>query len=511
MTLSSTEAELAQSCGGIEDNREEDPASRDAIGADAPDLEAMQEKIMVQIQHKLSQKEESLWRRGQVEIKRLQTQQKDVTATLSMMQERQETLVKENQKMRGALMEVTTKFEQVVKQMREVLRALPQAQQAQIQQEQVRPSPSPSEASTAASGEAVREEQVANREEPTPASGLQASVGWFAQGSQCGIDTPISMWHGSRGMSACGEESAVPPVLGASCSDSEAKYFSTPPRGAAAALPAEDFLAQALPIPGSWGGAAAPSPAVLSLASAIPSSVAPPVTPSPSPGLAQRLHLAEWLPEPTASGKQEPLMPTPPLPTRQSEVSSVAPGATTGCPSSHHSVKIELNKEPGFTTLGIEVNHDDGSLKVEYIDEHGFVGHYNKAVSAEEQANKVCVGDRMVEVNGIRDAPRRMLHECKVSQRLVVVLERKSEAKEVKPEAEVLSSSTKLRPDAQVFVPSAQKESQVPAAEGVAAPPGLEQVASGAGSQTDAIPDSTAALALAAADEVPEPRRALFH
>merc|ERR1719253_1470458 len=132
--------------------------------------------------------------------------------------------------------------------MREVLRALPQAQQAQIQQDQ-RPSPSPSEASTAASGEAPREEQVASREEPTPASGLQASVGWFAQGSQCGIDTPISMWHGSRGMSACGEESAVPPVLGASCSDSEAKYFSTPPRGAAAALSAEDFLAQALPIP----------------------------------------------------------------------------------------------------------------------------------------------------------------------------------------------------------------------------------------------------------------------
>lgn len=499
MTVSSTDAELA-STG---DKREEDDfASRNALATDttdAPNLEALQEKIMVQIQHKLSQKEESLWRRGQVEIKRLQTQQKEVTATLSMMQERQDNLVKENQKMRGALMEVTTKFEQVVKQMREVLRALPQAQQ----QEQARPSPSPSEASTAASGEAPREEQVASREEPTPASGLQASVGWFAGGSQCGIDTPISMWHGSRGMSACGEESAVPPVLGASCSDAEAKYFSTPPRVAAGAMPADDFLAQALPIPGSWGSAAAPSPAVLSLASAIPSSMAAPVTPSPSPGTAQRLNLAEWLPDPTSSGKQEVLMPTPPLPTRQSEVPSAASGTATGCPSPQHSVKIELNKEPGFTTLGIEVNQDDGTLKVEHIDEHGFVGHYNKALEAEDQANRVLIGDRIVEVNGIRDAPSRMLHECKVSQRLTVTLERKTEVKE-----------TKLRPDAQVFVPSAQKGSQVPSAEGVAAPPGLEQVASGASShvvETDALPDSSSAPVLATADEVPETRRALFH
>lgn len=508
MTVSSTEAELAQSGCSTEDKREEDSARRNALATDAtdaPDLEALQEKIMVQIQHKLSQKEESLWRRGQVEIKRLQTQQKEVTATLSVMQERQENLVKENQKMRGALMEVTSKFEQVVKQMREVLRALPQAQQAQIQQDQ-RPSPSPSEASTAASGEAPREEQVASREEPTPASGMQASVGWFAGGSQCGMETPLSMWHGSRGMSACGEESAMPPALGASCSDSEAKYFSTPPRVAAGTMPAEDFLAQTLPIPGSWGSATAPSPAVLSLASAIPSSVAAPVTPSPSPGTAQRLHLAEWLPDPTASGKQDVLMPTPPLPTRQSEVPSVASGTATGCPSSQHSVKIELNKEPGFTTLGIEVNQDDGTLKVEHIDEHGFVGHYNKALGVEGQANRVLIGDRIVEVNEIRDAPSRMLHECKVSQRLTVTLERKSEVCGVK--------ETKLRPDAQVFVPSAQKGPQVPSAEGVAAPPGLEQVANGASShvvETDTLPDSSSAPVLAAADEVPETRRALFH
>lgn len=500
MTVSSTEAELAE----LGDRKEDNSASRNALATDttdAPDLEALQEKIMVQIQHKLSQKEESLWRRGQVEIKRLQTQQKEVTATLSVMQERQENLVKENQKMRGALMEVTTKFEQVVKQMREVLRALPQAQQ----QEQARPSPSPSEASTAASGEAPREEQVASREEPTLASGLQAPVGWFAGSSQCGMDTPISMWHGSRGMPACGEESAVPPALGASCSDSEAKYFSTPPRVAAGAMPADDFLAQ-LPIPGSWGSAAAPSPAVLSLASAIPSSVAAPTTPSPSPGTAQRLHLAEWLPDPTASSKQDVLMPTPPLPTRQSEVPSVASGTAMGCPSSQHSVTIELNKEPGFTTLGIEVNQDDGTLKVEHIDEHGFVGHYNQALAAEDQANRVLIGDRIVEVNGIRDAPSRMLHECKVSQRLTVTLERKSEVCGAK--------ETKLRPDAQVFVPSAQKGSQVPSAEGVAAPPGLEQVANSASShvmEMDTLPDSSSAPVLSAADEVPDTRRALFH
>merc|ERR1719253_413638 len=104
---------------------------------------------MADLEAKLSQKEESLWRRGQVEIRRLQLEHAQVASSVGTLQERQEAIVKENQKIRGALLEVTSKFETVVKEMREVLRTMPQTQQ--------RGSPSPSVASTSASCEAVEQ------------------------------------------------------------------------------------------------------------------------------------------------------------------------------------------------------------------------------------------------------------------------------------------------------------------------------------------------------------------
>jgi len=106
----------------------------------------MKASIMAGIDAKLSQNQESMWRRGLKEIKRLQSEQQDVMSVVNEMQEKQDALVTENQQLREALCEVTMKFEQVVNEMRQALRILPQrgAHHGQV-------SPSPSVASTAAS------------------------------------------------------------------------------------------------------------------------------------------------------------------------------------------------------------------------------------------------------------------------------------------------------------------------------------------------------------------------
>eukprot|EP00930_Biecheleria_cincta_P091950 TRINITY_DN8166_c0_g1_i2.p1 TRINITY_DN8166_c0_g1~~TRINITY_DN8166_c0_g1_i2.p1 ORF type:complete len:532 (-),score=84.53 TRINITY_DN8166_c0_g1_i2:353-1903(-) len=413
----------------------EDSANHDVLTTDAPDLDALQKRIMVEIQGKLSQKEESLWRRGQVEIKRLQIQQQEVTGMVSMMQERQEALVKENQAIRVALMEVTSKFEQVVKQMREVLRALPHAQQAQIQQE----------------------EQLASGVELTPSSGPQTAAGWSAE-----VHMPVTMWHGqglTHGSTDCGSLDA----LGAKCNDSGTNSFRTPPRGAAA-LPGDG-----LPIP-------------VSLASAISSSTTMPPLPSPSSGVAQRLHLADWLPDQASVNKREVLAQTPP---RKTPSTSDAPMTDATCATlpiqpSQKQITIEVVKEPGCTTLGIDVNQEGGSLRVEHIDDLGLIGRLNASQETNGTSSKVCCGDFIVEVNGVRGDANRMLHECKVSQRLTLTIEKQLQSTEVKVEStdaeacQMSPASTKLRPDAQVFVPSARKESQISADECATGPPGLE-------------------------------------
>mmetsp|Transcript_78980 Transcript_78980/g.139416 ORF Transcript_78980/g.139416 Transcript_78980/m.139416 type:complete len:512 (-) Transcript_78980:230-1765(-) len=435
------------------------------------DLEALQARIMADIQAKLSQKEESLWRRGQVEINRLQHGQQEVTATIAKMQAREEELVKENSKIRGALVEVTNKFEQVVKQMREVLRALPAQQQAAAQtlgnpqqqssmrnRHQMRLSPSPSEASTAASGEAAREvqEQTASREEPTPGGSSTAGASsseqpasqtaWSDRSRSTVMNTPLAMWHGPRGiLSAVSGPESVGQAESAK-RPSEAKTFCTPPRHAGSS-PQEDFMAAGLGVPLSW------QTPVLSLAEALPSSSAP-FTSSPISD-----------PLKVQSTKADSLLQTPPLPTMQSQSSSsglVLTSPTSGKENAH--VRLELVKD-GFTTLGIEVDQDNGSLLVGDIDEHGLVGRFNKAQEAQGEPNKILIGDRIIEVNGVRQDPNRMLHECKVGQRLIITLARIQSAAAA---MEGSPNPTKMRPEAQVFVPSAQKEPEV------SAPPGLE-------------------------------------
>jgi len=72
--------------------------------------------------------------------------------------------------------------------------------------------------------------------------------------------------------------------------------------------------------------------------------------------------------------------------------------------------------------LGIEVNQVDDVLCIEGIDDHGLVACHN--LGQESDSRRVKYGDRLVEVNGIRDDPDNMLAECKAQSRLVFVLER---------------------------------------------------------------------------------------
>eukprot|EP00933_Yihiella_yeosuensis_P016813 TRINITY_DN14226_c0_g2_i2.p1 TRINITY_DN14226_c0_g2~~TRINITY_DN14226_c0_g2_i2.p1 ORF type:complete len:478 (-),score=119.16 TRINITY_DN14226_c0_g2_i2:203-1636(-) len=451
------------------------------------DMEALQAKIQGEIEAKLAQKEDSLWRRGQVEIKKLQQEQREVLQAVSTMQEQQAILVTENQLLRGHLAEVTGKFEEVVSKMRTVLRSLPAGQQQLLQQQlpsviaekvpgaeavdvaseaqsqnrnrrtQGSPSPSPSEASTSASGE----EKVVRLN--------SAEDGNSKHGHVDGSSWQAPIWHSNQ-------------ISG----DPTEKLF-TPPRHASAANGVE------VSCPSAWSSAAAVgpamNPAVLSLASALPSA-AKPVTPSPT-GPLKRLHLAECLGDQPKCGAELVAMEAPPLPTRTTSENSAGPALLATSPSSaaskgsdgkahpqqqYNFVTLELVKETGLRTLGIEVNQVENALCVDEIDEHGLVGFFNATQDAEQKPkeSRIFAGDRIIEVNGIRLNPNRMLQECKVAQRLMITLRR---SKDQQATAEGSPHSTKLRPEAQVFVPSPSATSSVLSSLALrpSAPPGLEE------------------------------------
>uniref|UniRef100_A0A7S4RLW1 PDZ domain-containing protein n=1 Tax=Alexandrium monilatum TaxID=311494 RepID=A0A7S4RLW1_9DINO len=439
------------------------------------ELESLRGRIMADIEAKLSQKEESLWRQGQVEIRKLQTEQQQVTLCISKMQEQQAALNAENKEIRGALLEVTSKFEHVVNEMREVLRAFPQRRVGG------HPSPSPSVASTSAS-EAARDEQHSFEQPSEQGSsmllGTELSGVWSTERSRRQLQTPVTptpvpMWH----MRGPGEGLTELPCFDAEdlAGTADTGVFCTPPR----ATPGHEDPSRQLdaamvapPPPSSWHlpAVASPAPAVLSLASALPSASQ---TPVPPPGF-KRLHLAEHIEREDGA-------------------------ALSSHAARPELIAVELAKEPGFVTLGMEVKQmDEFSLRIERIDEHGLVGRHNARQDAGHA--KVQVGDRIVEANGIRHDPQRMLQECKARQRLALALLREPEdhgaakagkardglgpadGSEAEPpagnsedEAAAAADGTKagspaltrLRPEAMPFVPSAQKEAAPP-------PPGLE-------------------------------------
>jgi len=430
---------------------------------------------MADFEAKLLQKEDALWKRGQAEIRKLQVQQQQVTENVSKLQERQATIISQNQEMQGALVAVTSQFEVIVKEMREVLLTMPRGA--------CQPSPSPSVASTAASDAAkskVVEDELHSEplSEPAPGSGTAPEQ----------LQTPAAALRNQNMESVDAEAIAQIPSQ---------RTFSTPPRNFQAA---EDPLLRDTT---ASGRGVAASPAVLSLASVLPAGTGAPLTPHPSPGLKQ-LHLAECLEQ-----QQVPPMST----SRQDELVAYS---TIGIPLAGQTkefnfINVDLVKESSFLTLGIEVKQLDGvSLRVEVIDEHGLVGRYNSRQELPEQ--KVQVGDRIIEVNGVQHDLKLMLQECKVQQRIRFTIARddgplpevsSDESKFLHPagddgaEAKKVSSAesksshpagddgaeakkacsplpTRLRPEATAFVPSSQKKPPMPAPPGLDGPPPVD-------------------------------------
>eukprot|EP00933_Yihiella_yeosuensis_P043281 TRINITY_DN38025_c0_g1_i1.p1 TRINITY_DN38025_c0_g1~~TRINITY_DN38025_c0_g1_i1.p1 ORF type:complete len:497 (-),score=116.82 TRINITY_DN38025_c0_g1_i1:189-1679(-) len=488
------------------------------------DVEALKARLVADIEAKLAQKEDSLWNRGQVEIKKLQQEQKEVLKAVKGLQDRQELLITENEAMRAVLSKVTANFEQVVQDVRAMLRTHPHHQQApasearQRRDSHHRLSPSPSEASTTASGEG-KLAKGESRMEPTPAGSSSdlntSSSSWMGEHNQASVaQTPLTMWHGSRG--SAGSEahpSAVPPPLRAADTDAQGlKLLFTPPRTS----PAPAGVAP--PMPASWDCNVS-SPAVLSLASALPSAVATNTPSSPPSGLKQ-LHLAEFIDEclgdQQTSASRQLMNATPPLPSGKAG-SSASASAAAG--KKYRFINVAVAKEQGFTTLGMEVNQVDDALLVTHVDEHGLVGRFN-ARQDPYADGRVLAGDCIIDVNNVRKDPDRMLQECKYAQVLSLTLRRPASTDKAgkRQDDEKKGSSspvTKLRPDAEVFVPSARKEPLAqPSAQIAFAPPGLEldfDKPGAVASQIEKQSDSTSNLTAAKAEDENEVVKRLFH
>lgn len=419
----------------------------------AAEAEAVQALILKEVEVRMERQSEVLWRKGQAEIRRLQQEQQSTTGLVRMLQERQEQLIVDSRELKGALVDVTAQFELVVKEMRGLLRALPGDRDGRR---------SPSAASTSAS-EVPREELPAVPcPHPSAAWPEMVPHTWPCSGDPTDMRAydPEDFAYGS--------------YMG----------FHTPPRLPAPAVPAMP----ALP--------ATPGPvSVLSLASVLSNSAPPAAAASPAPasGL-KRLNLSEFL------GQQDGEQPM---------------------PVHVETLEIELAKEPGFETLGVEVQQGkDGSLRVAGVDEHGLVGHHNLQQASE--ATKLLVGDQILEANGVRGDPDEMLRACKAHQRVFFVIARSVVAALPNPTSAggaprsqqewacATPQATRMRPEAQEFVPSAQKEPLLPPGlEAFDTPLGLS-LAGGwlAGGLLDAYPGSVAAAS--PAPEQDELRRALF-
>eukprot|EP00427_Karlodinium_veneficum_P008919 CAMPEP_0169083296 /NCGR_PEP_ID=MMETSP1015-20121227/12004_1 /TAXON_ID=342587 /ORGANISM="Karlodinium micrum, Strain CCMP2283" /LENGTH=627 /DNA_ID=CAMNT_0009143213 /DNA_START=70 /DNA_END=1953 /DNA_ORIENTATION=- len=493
-----------------------------------PEYEDLKKSLMSGIELKLSQTEDSMWRRGLKEIRRLQTEQQEFTAVVTDLKESQSKLIAENEQLHAALCDVTSRFEQVVTEVRNALRQIQQGAQS-------RPSPSPSVASTAASetaapclgGQVMHAAELAQgrvhvghleralqRYTLLPEtfedawqrlgaiqdkallaseinniveSKLEIKSKVADEGSECRTlllqyedaliklrKATLSELESKNAKRMSQDESFTEPTppsslgnlsmsLGLTPSwptcaagDSSAESFLTPPR---ASVPQEQSLLGETGWPSWQGQYMSPAfpdvrcqpvapPAVLSLASALteaPTYASPPPTvPSvPSCGTAStaagglQLQLAECLEEPRASSASVVLS------TSEPSVTSAARGATAptrleGSASvQDREIKyatpplgyltVELQKEPDFTTLGMEVNeiHGGAVLQVTRVEDDGLVMRYNSAQSSE--ATMIKVHDCIMEVNRVRGNSGKMLQECKTQQSLILTIARASD------------------------------------------------------------------------------------
>eukprot|EP00927_Polykrikos_kofoidii_P073428 TRINITY_DN69467_c0_g1_i1.p1 TRINITY_DN69467_c0_g1~~TRINITY_DN69467_c0_g1_i1.p1 ORF type:complete len:525 (+),score=91.34 TRINITY_DN69467_c0_g1_i1:96-1670(+) len=374
-----------------------------------PEFEAIKIQILGEIEARLGHKDESLWRRGQVEIQKLQREQQQVRSAVDMMQERQASLIAETQKIRGALLDVTSKFELVVSEMRQVLRVQRQHGSRHRSPPARALSPSPSVASTSASpqsrGRGVHETRSAA---PTPGASSTCTPVCATGSADCSVE-PFAEDSG------CGSSSRRQTPRSA--------HAIAVPQELAHALDAESMMPQRV----AESDEGALSGGVASMLG------------QESHVLLTRCALGPARADATAptSSCDELVRLAQSLGRRVGAIPFGGSAATEGLPPSPVSfasqqsepdfVRVELVKEDGFVTLGIEVNQVDGTcLRVEGIDDHGLVARYNSR--QENELSMVHVYDCIVDVNGVTREPLRMLQECKTQQRLALVLAREKAA-----------------------------------------------------------------------------------
>mmetsp|Transcript_5941 Transcript_5941/g.14213 ORF Transcript_5941/g.14213 Transcript_5941/m.14213 type:complete len:428 (-) Transcript_5941:68-1351(-) len=409
--------------------------------APAMDLDALRGLMMKEFEAKLEEKEEELWRRGQVEMRKMQQEQQQMTARMTVMQEREASLVAEMSTLRCALLDVTAKFETVVKDMRDVLRTMPRSSGAGM---------SPSMMSTTASPHMMKGDPLTQG--CTPTEHMLSSHQY----------TPVSMWGGHNAT----EESSIvemPSLDRVSSEEGRTPDFSTPPRRSGAV---EETGFQSC------------SPAVLSLATALPSAPLesphpcgppPPNVRSMSPGLTP-LKLAACLDcqenesnSPQSSVQAALAYGTPPAPVRYD--------------GGRARLTVEVTKGLGYATLGMEVDQlEDETLSVKAIDDSGLVGAHN--LKQDSDSNRIMVGDVIEQINDVARNTDGMLHECKTKQVLHITVVRRlvdaeDQSDDTRSEASRLASTPvlmRLRAEAEAFVPSTQAE---PGQSMLGAPPGL--------------------------------------
>jgi len=246
--------------------------------------EALREEIMADVEARLSQKADSMWKKGQAEFGKLQQDRKEVIASIAELQTSQESLITEQTEMHSALLDIATKMEFVALEMREALRTVGKLE------------------GSSANGGLLPEDALPMPPLPVLPSELMAelsALGFLAQGL---------------------EPEGAPPGL-------MLQGLCTPPRITAQTpwLPAGPSIAP--PLPGS--------PAVLlSLASVLPSAPAGSLISGSPPAGATRLHIADCLelnissPDKTSAGRTAS-----PVSTRSSLLASGVNGSSSSSPS----------------------------------------------------------------------------------------------------------------------------------------------------------------------------------
>lgn len=239
--------------------------------------ESLRLEIMADVEARLSQKADSMWKKGQAEFGKLQQDRKEVMASITELQTSQESLITEQTEMHSALLDIATKMEFVALEMREALRTVGKVDKAP------------------ANDGSLPEAAVS-----MPPSLPVLPLDLMAELSALGFVTQGVLPEGA------------PPDL------------CTPPRITAPPLALPGGPALAPPLPGS--------PAVLlSLASALPSAPVAPISGSPPAG-ATRLHIADCLeintPDKTSAGGTGS-----PVSTRSSLLASGINGSSSSSPS----------------------------------------------------------------------------------------------------------------------------------------------------------------------------------